>query len=141
LLAQELGAKVMPSRLAYSHLHPNLVVRAPEPESELQHRHQSAQRTCIRSCSDEPSRLGQGAEDVVDIVNVSSGSEAAIGAGVAKSLLGGGEIGVTLRWAGLGLGLGLLASDVVEVSVVTGYGRKVYVEERCVDCFVSVFAV
>jgi hypothetical protein len=63
---------------------------------------------------------GPGAEDVVDIANVSSGSEAAIGAGVAKSFLGGGEIGVTLCWAGLGLRLGLLASDVVEASVVTG---------------------
>lgn len=47
---------------------------------------------------------GPGAEDVVvDIVNVSS--EAAIGAGMAKSFLE---------------GTGLLASDVVEVSVVTG---------------------
>jgi len=71
---------------------------------------------------------GPGAEDVVDIVNVSSGSEAAIGARVAKLLLGGGEIGVTLRWVGLGSRLGLLVSDMVEVSVVTGYGRKVYVE-------------
>jgi hypothetical protein len=62
---------------------------------------------------------GPGAEDVVDIVNVSSGSEAEIGAGVANSFLEGGSIGVMLRWAGLGLGLGLLASDVVEVSVVT----------------------
>ena len=63
---------------------------------------------------------GLGAEDIFDIVNVSSGPEAAIGAGVAKSFLGGGEIGVTLRWVGLGLGLGLLGSDVVELSVVTG---------------------
>jgi len=61
---------------------------------------------------------GPGAEDV-DIVNVSSSPEAAIGAGVAGSSLGG-EIDVTLRWVGLGLRLGLLASDVVEVSVVTG---------------------
>ena len=60
---------------------------------------------------------GPGAEDVGDIVNVSSGPEAAR---VAKSFLGGGKIGVTLRWAGLGLGAGLLGSDVVEVSVVTG---------------------
>ena len=32
----------------------------------------------------------------------------------------GGEIGVTLRWAVWGLGPGLLVSNVVEVSVVTG---------------------
>jgi len=58
-------------------------------------------------------------DDVVDIFNVSSGSEGAIGAGVAKSFMGG-EIGVTLRWAVWGLGPGLLVSNVVEVSVVTG---------------------
>ena len=62
---------------------------------------------------DEGPGLG---DHVVNIVNVASGSEAATGVGVVKSFIGG-EIGVTLRWTGLGSGL---ASDVVEVSVVTG---------------------
>jgi hypothetical protein len=60
---------------------------------------------------------GPGAEDVVDIASVSSGDEAAIGAGV---FLRGGNIGVTLCWAGWGLRLDFLASDVVKASVVTG---------------------
>ena len=59
-------------------------------------------------------------DDVVNIANVSSGSEVTIETGVVESFIGGGEIGVTFRWAGLGLGPGLPASDVVEVSVVTG---------------------
>jgi len=37
--------------------------------------------------------------------------------------MGGGEIGVSLLLEGLGLGPGLLASDVVEISVVTGRRR------------------
>lgn len=56
----------------------------------------------------------------MNTVNVSSGSEAAMGSGGVKLFIGGEEISATLRWAGLGLGPGLLASDVVEVSVVTG---------------------
>ena len=59
-------------------------------------------------------------EEAVEIINVSSGSEAAIATGVAKSFLGGGEIGVTLCWVGLVLGPGLHESGVVDMSLVTG---------------------
>lgn len=65
---------------------------------------------------------GSGAEDdIIDIANTSSDSEVTIGARVAKSFLGESEIGVIFRWAVLGLGPCLFASDMVEVCIVTGW--------------------